>query len=66
MEQISEGKTIEKFKPSAYSLFGMYKQCGMIAAIDEFIYINQQKELEMIAPCWVSIQRKQRVKDAMR
>ena len=50
MEQISEGKTIEKFKPSAYSLFGMYKQCGMIAAIDEFIYINQQKELEMIAP----------------
>ena len=28
----------------------MYKQCGMIAAIDEFIYINQQKELQMIAP----------------
>lgn len=50
VEKVSEGKTIEKVRPSAYSLFGMYKKCGMIAAVDEVIYINQKAEMEMIAP----------------
>jgi hypothetical protein len=44
------GTPIAGYIPSAHSLYDLYRKSGMIAAVDEAIYLKQKSEIELIAP----------------
>lgn len=44
------GTPIAGYIPSAYNLYDLYRKSGMIAAVDEAIYLKQKSEIELIAP----------------
>ena len=62
------GKIIENSystRPSAYSLYHVYKKCGMIAAVDEVIYINQKAELDLLGMMGLSVGTSETIQNAM-